>query len=83
VHKRDRRQTRIKRKDPETANLRAKLSRFKSRKKTEKRLRKNPYGIRKLVQLKYQAIKYQIEAIDEAYEMRQIFRKKPSIHHRA
>jgi hypothetical protein len=36
-----------------------------------------------LAQLKYQAIKYQTEAIDEGFEMKQVFRKKPSHHHRA
>ena len=34
------------------------------------RLRKNPYGIRKLTQLKYQTMKYQIEAVDEAFVMK-------------
>jgi hypothetical protein len=31
------------------------------------RLRKNPYGMRKLTKLKYQAMKFQIEAVDEAF----------------
>lgn len=39
--------------------------------------------MRSLTKLKYQAMRYQIEAVDEAFEMRQVFRKKPSYRHRA
>jgi chromatin segregation and condensation protein Rec8/ScpA/Scc1 (kleisin family) len=74
---------RAKRKDPETLILRRKLIRFKSRQKIERRWRKNPYGMRSLTKLKYQTMKYQIEAADGAFEMRQVFRKKPSHHHQA
>lgn len=72
----------MKRKHPETVKLRLKLSRFLSRKKMEKHLRKKPTGIRKMTQLKYQAMKYQIEAIDETFYMKQVFLKRPSSHHR-
>jgi hypothetical protein len=75
--------TRIKRKSPETAKLRQKLSRFQYRQKHSRKIHKNPYGIRKLTLLKYQHIKYQIESIDERFEMRQVFRKRPSYKHRA
>jgi hypothetical protein len=39
--------------------------------------------MRSLTKLKYQAMKYKIEVVDEAFEMRQVFLKKPSHHHRA
>jgi hypothetical protein len=50
----------MKRKDPETAKLRRKLIRYRSRQKIERKWRKNPYGMRNLTKLKYQAMKYQI-----------------------
>ena len=51
---------RIKRKNPETALLRKKLRKFRSKYKQRRKTSKNPTGIRKLTQLKYQAIKYQV-----------------------
>lgn len=75
--------SRIRRKDPDTFKLRRKLIRFRSKQKFERRWRKNPYGMRSLTRLKYQTIKYETEAADEAFEMRQVFRKRPSHNHRA
>lgn len=39
--------------------------------------------MRSLTKLKYQAMRYQIEAVDAAFEMKQVFSKKPSYRHRA
>lgn len=39
--------------------------------------------MRRLTSLKYKAIKHQFEAADEIFEMKQVFRKKPSQNHRA
>jgi hypothetical protein len=38
--------------------------------------------MRSLTSLNYKAIKHQVEVADEAFEMRQVFRKKPSQNHR-
>lgn len=74
---------RIKRKNPETAQLRKKLIQYRWRQKRERIRRKNQTGIRKLTRLKYQAIRYQIEAADEVYYMKEVFRKRPSRQHGA
>ena len=74
---------RIKRKSPETAQLRKKFIFYRYRQQKERNRVKRPSGIRKLTQLKYQAIKYQIEASDEVYHMKQVFKKTPSWKHRA
>jgi len=60
VNKRKNVGKRIKRKNPETALLRKKLRKFRSKYKQGRKTSKNPTGIRKLTQLKYQAIKYQV-----------------------
>ena len=36
-----------------------------------------------MTKLKYQAMKFQIEVVDEMFEMKQVFSKKPSYKHRA
>lgn len=45
-------------------------------------LHKRTHGPRERTRLKYQALQYQVEMADEIYEMKQVFRKKPSRTHR-
>lgn len=73
---------RMRRKNPDTLKMRIKLKKYRYKQGKGKK-GKRPYGIRKLPQLAHQAIKYQVETIDQAFYMKQVFRKKPSQHHRA
>lgn len=71
--------------EKESRNSTAKEKTHSISMETEKRKnqKKNQTGIRKLTRLKYQAIRYQIEAADEVYYMKEVFRKRPSRQHGA